>query len=179
MAGPFAEPKDIPETVMQASAAATQVLSLLREARGTLITPKVYPPEREVKAEDPRIGVFVCHCGTNIAGVVNVPDVVEYAKTLPNVVYAENNLYTCSNDTQDRIKEKIVEHNLNRVVVASCTPRTHESLFRNTWPKPDSIPTCLRWPISATSAPGCTCTSQRGPPRNPKIWSVWRWPRLG
>ena len=132
VAGPFAEPKDIPETVMQASAAASQVLSLLREARGTLITPKVYPPEREVKGEEPRIGVFVCHCGTNIAGVVNVPDVVEYAKTLPDVVYAENNLYTCSNDTQDQIKQKITEYNLNRVVVASCTPRTHEPLFRNT-----------------------------------------------
>ncbi|MFZ0732697.1 MAG: FAD-dependent oxidoreductase [Candidatus Sulfotelmatobacter sp.] len=132
VAGPFAEPKDIPETVMQASAAASQALSLLREARGSLITPKVYPPEKEVKGEEARIGVFVCHCGTNIAGVVNVPDVVEYAKTLPNVVYAENNLYTCSNDTQDRIKEKIAEHNLNRVVVASCTPRTHEPLFRNT-----------------------------------------------
>ncbi len=132
VAGPFAEPKDIPETVMQASAAAAQVLSLLREARGTLITPKVYPPEKDVTGEEPRIGVFVCHCGTNIAGVVNVPDVVEYAKTLPNVVYAENNLYTCSNDTQDRIKEQIAEHNLNRVVVASCTPRTHEPLFRNT-----------------------------------------------
>ena len=132
VAGPFAEPKDIPETVMQASAAASQVLSLLRETRGTLITPKVYPPEREINGEEPRIGVFVCHCGTNIAGVVNVPDVVEYAKTLPNVVYAENNLYTCSNDTQDRIKEIIAKHNLNRVVVASCTPRTHEPLFRNT-----------------------------------------------
>jgi heterodisulfide reductase subunit A-like polyferredoxin len=132
VAGPFAEPKDIPETVMQASAAASQVLSLLREARGTLITPKVYPPERDVTGEDPRVGVFVCHCGTNIGGVVNVPDVVEYSKTLPNVVYVENNLYTCSNDTQDRIKEKIAEHHLNRVVVASCTPRTHEPLFRNT-----------------------------------------------
>jgi heterodisulfide reductase subunit A-like polyferredoxin len=132
VAGPFAEPKDIPETVMQASAAASQVLALLQEVRGTLITPKVYPPEREVKGEEPRIGVFVCHCGTNIAGVVNVPEVVEYAKTLPNVAYAENNLYTCSNDSQDRIKEKIAEHNLNRVVVASCTPRTHEPLFRNT-----------------------------------------------
>jgi heterodisulfide reductase subunit A-like polyferredoxin len=132
VAGPFSEPKDIPETVMQASAAASQVLSLLREGRGTLITPKAYPPEKDVKGEDPRIGVFVCHCGTNIGGVVNVPDVVEYAKTLPNVVYVENNLYTCSNDTQDRIKEKIAEHNLNRVVVASCTPRTHEPLFRNT-----------------------------------------------
>ena len=88
VAGPFAEPKDIPETVMQASAAAGQVLSLLKDARGTQMTPKVYPPERDVTGEEPRIGVFVCHCGTNIAGVVNVPSVMEYAKTLPNVVYA-------------------------------------------------------------------------------------------
>jgi heterodisulfide reductase subunit A-like polyferredoxin len=132
VAGPFAEPKDIPETVMQASAAAAQVLSLLKDARGGLITPKVYPSEREVGGEEPRIGIFVCHCGTNIAGVVNVPAVVEYARTLPSVVYAENNLYTCSNDSQERIKEKITEHKLNRVVVASCTPRTHEPLFRNT-----------------------------------------------
>lgn len=132
VAGPFAEPKDIPETIMHASAAAAQVLSLLKDVRGTLITPKVYPPERDVSEEESRVGVFVCHCGSNIGGVVDVPDVVEYAKTLPNVVYAENNLYTCSNDTQDRIKEKIKEHNLNRVVVASCTPRTHEPLFRNT-----------------------------------------------
>jgi len=132
VAGPFAEPKDIPETVMQASASAAEALSLLRDARGSLVAPKVYPQERDVTGEEPRIGVFVCHCGSNIAGVVKVPDVVEYAKTLTNVVYAENNLYTCSNDTQDRIKEKITEHNLNRVVVASCTPRTHEPLFRNT-----------------------------------------------
>lgn len=132
VAGPFAEPKDIPETVMQASAAAAEVLSILKEARGTQITPKIYPPEKDVKAEEPRIGVFVCHCGTNIAGVVNVPEIVEYSRRLPNVVYAENNLYTCSNDAQERIKEKIAEHHLNRVVVASCTPRTHEPLFRNT-----------------------------------------------
>ena len=132
VAGPFAEPKDIPETVMQASAAASQVLSYLSEARGKLISPKAYPPEKDVAGQEPRVGVFVCHCGTNIAGVVDVPAVVEYAKTLPNVVYAENNLYTCSNDTQELIKEKINEHNLNRVVVASCTPRTHEPLFRNT-----------------------------------------------
>jgi heterodisulfide reductase subunit A-like polyferredoxin len=132
VAGPFSEPKDIPETVMQASAAASQVLSYLSEARGTLISPKAYPPEKNVAGQEPRVGVFVCHCGTNIAGVVDVPAVVEYAKKLPNVVYAENNLYTCSNDTQELIKEKITEHNLNRVVVASCTPRTHEPLFRNT-----------------------------------------------
>jgi heterodisulfide reductase subunit A-like polyferredoxin len=132
VAGPFTEPKDIPETVMQASGAASRVLSLLKDVRGSLIVEKEFPPERDITGEDPRIGVFVCHCGSNIAGFVNVPDVVEYAKTLPNVVYAENNLYTCSNDTQEKIKEKIEEHHLNRVVVASCTPRTHEPLFRNT-----------------------------------------------
>jgi len=132
VAGPFTEPKDIPETVMQASASASKVLSLLKDVRGSLIQPKEYPPETDVVGQEPRIGVFVCHCGTNIAGVVNVPDVVEYAKTLPGVVYAENNLYTCSNDAQERIKEKIKEHGLNRVLVASCTPRTHEPLFRNT-----------------------------------------------
>ena len=130
--GPFNEPKDIPETVMQASAAVSRAMSLLKDEKGTLITRKEFPPERDVIGEDPRIGVFVCHCGTNIAGFLNVPDVVEYAKSLPNVAYAENNLYTCSNDTQEKIKEKIAEHNLNRVVVASCTPRTHEPLFRAT-----------------------------------------------
>ncbi len=131
VAGPFTEPKDIPETVAQASGAAAKVLSLLSDVRGSLITPTEYPPERDVRGEEPRVGVFVCHCGTNIAGVVNVPSVVEYARTLPHVVYAENNLYTCSNDSLERIKEKIKEHGLNRVVVASCTPRTHEGLFRS------------------------------------------------
>jgi heterodisulfide reductase subunit A len=132
VSGPFSEPKDIPETIMQASAASSKVLSLLKDVKGSLIIPKEYPPEIDVRGQEPRIGVFVCHCGTNIGGVVNVPEVVEYAKTLPYVAYAENNLFTCSNDTQERIKEKIKEHNLNRVVVASCTPRTHEPLFRNT-----------------------------------------------
>jgi heterodisulfide reductase subunit A-like polyferredoxin len=132
VAGPFVEPKDIPETVMQSSAAAGQAMALLREVRGSLISPKVYPAEQNVAGQEPRIGIFVCHCGTNIAGVVDVPSVVEYAKTLPNVVYADNNLFTCANDTQERIKQTIAEHQLNRVVVASCTPRTHEPLFRNT-----------------------------------------------
>ncbi|MFZ3106163.1 MAG: FAD-dependent oxidoreductase [Candidatus Hydromicrobium sp.] len=130
--GPFTEPKDIPETVMQAGGAASKVLSLLSEARGTLIKAKEYPLEKDVTGQAPRIGVFICHCGTNIAGVVDISQVVEYAKNLPDVVYVENNLYTCSNDTQEKIKKLVEEHNLNRVVVASCTPRTHEPLFRNT-----------------------------------------------
>ncbi len=132
VSGPFTEPKDIPETIMQASGASSKVLSLLKDVKGSLIITKEYPPEIDVEGQEPRIGVFVCHCGTNIGGVVNVPGVVEYAKTLPNVVFADDNLFTCSNDTQEIIKEKIKEHNLNRVIVASCTPRTHEPLFRQT-----------------------------------------------
>jgi heterodisulfide reductase subunit A len=97
-----------------------------------LVKKKEYPPEKDIRGEPPRIGVFVCHCGINIAGVVNVPEVKEYAASLPNVVHAEANLYTCSQDTQEQIKEKIKEHNLNRVVVVSCTPRTHEPLFQET-----------------------------------------------
>ncbi|MCK4256978.1 CoB--CoM heterodisulfide reductase iron-sulfur subunit A family protein, partial [candidate division WOR-3 bacterium] len=130
--GPASSPKDIPETVMQASGAVAAVEGLLAEARGTEIVPKIYPPERDVYSEPPRIGVFVCHCGINIGSVVDVPSVVEFARTLPNVVYAEDNLFTCSQDTQEKIKEMIHEHGLNRVVVASCTPRTHEPLFQET-----------------------------------------------
>ena len=132
VAGVFSEPKDIPETVIQASAASSKVLTLLSDVKGTLIKPLELPPERDVKGEEPRIGVFVCHCGTNIAGVVDVKNVAEYAKTLPNVVYSETLLFACSTDSQERIKEVIREQKLNRVVVAACTPRTHESLFQTT-----------------------------------------------
>lgn len=130
--GAFQGPKDIPETVMQASGAAGSASTLLAPARNTLTIKKEYPPEKDVTGEEPRIGVFICHCGINIGGYVDVPEVTKYAKTLPNVAYAENNLYTCSQDTQEKIKAMIEEHNLNRVVVASCTPRTHEPLFRET-----------------------------------------------
>ncbi len=130
--GAMSEPKDIPETVTEATGVAAQAGALLTKARGTLVTRKEYPPERDVSLEEPRIGVFVCNCGINIGGVVNVPSVVEYAKTLPGVVYAEENLFTCSQDTQQKITKTIEEHKLNRVVVASCTPRTHEPLFQET-----------------------------------------------
>jgi heterodisulfide reductase subunit A len=132
VSGAFNGPKDIPDTVAQASGAAAKASSIISSERGKMITPKEFPPERDIAGEEPRIGVFVCHCGINIGGVVNVPEVVEYAKSLPNVEYSEHNLYTCSEDTQKGIKEKIEEHKLNRVIVASCTPRTHEPLFRNT-----------------------------------------------
>ena len=130
--GAFSAPKDIPESVAQASGAAAKAASMIAPERGKLTVVKEYPPERDVSGEEPRIGVFICHCGINIGGIVDVPEVVEYAKTLPNVVYAEHNLYTCSQDTQKKIREMIQEHKLNRVIVASCTPRTHEPLFRET-----------------------------------------------
>ena len=132
VAGAFSEPKDIPETVIEASCAAARVSALLAEARGTLTQERTYPAEREVAEEAPRVGVFVCHCGINIGGVVDVPAVVEYATGLAGVAYAERNIYTCSQDTQQKITATILEHRLNRVVVASCTPRTHEPLFQDT-----------------------------------------------
>jgi heterodisulfide reductase subunit A-like polyferredoxin len=130
--GAFQGPKDIPETVAQASAAVTSTSILLADVRGTLTKKKDYPEEADVKDQEPRIGVFVCHCGINIGGVVNVPEVKEYAKTLDGVAYVEENLYTCSQDTQEKIKKAIQEYQLNRVVVASCSPRTHEPLFQET-----------------------------------------------
>jgi heterodisulfide reductase subunit A-like polyferredoxin len=129
--GPFREPKDIPESVMEASGAAALAGGLLAPARGTLISPAEYPAERDVSQEEPRIGVFVCHCGSNIGGFLDVPGVAEYAKTLPHVVHAEDNLYTCSQDSIKRITEKTIELQLNRVIVASCTPLTHEPLFQD------------------------------------------------
>ena len=130
--GTLAGPKDIPDTVMEASAASCDVAGFLHSARFTQVKEKAYPQQRDVSSEPLRIGVFICRCGINIGGVVEVPKVVEWAKSLPGVVYAEENLYTCSQDTQERIKEKILELNLNRIIVASCSPRTHEPLFRET-----------------------------------------------
>jgi len=129
--GPFREPKDIPETVVEASGAAAQSAALLAPSRGLLARERTYPPEHDVSGEEPRVGVFVCHCGSNIGGFLNVPDVAEYAKTLPHVAHAENMLYTCSQDSIAKITERVKELGLNRVVVASCTPRTHEPLFQD------------------------------------------------
>src|SRR4030066_1674901 len=109
VSGVFSGPKDVPETVAQPSAAAAEASSLLSASRGTLVTEKEYVEERNINYEGPRIGAFICHCGINIGGVVNVPAVVEYARTLPNVVYATDNLYTCSQDTQETIKKIIKE----------------------------------------------------------------------
>jgi heterodisulfide reductase subunit A len=133
VSGASEAPKDIPETVTQASGAACEAASVICEVRGKDFVVKPLPEEREVPVlEQPRIGVFICHCGVNIGSVVNVPEVKEYAKSLPNVVVADENLFTCSQDTQEKMKHFINEYGLNRVVVASCSPRTHEFLFRST-----------------------------------------------
>ena len=130
--GTFQAPKDIPSAVIDASAAAGQVGSRLFDARGTQTKTKETVPQINVRGEPPRVGVFVCCCGTNIAGFVDVPQVVEFAKTLPHVVYAEKNLFSCSQDTQSQISQIIRDHGLNRVVVSACTPKTHEPLFQET-----------------------------------------------
>ncbi|MCE5244541.1 MAG: CoB--CoM heterodisulfide reductase iron-sulfur subunit A family protein [Syntrophobacteraceae bacterium] len=130
--GAFSGPKDIPYSVMEASAASAASAALLADSRNSLTREKTYPPEDPVAGQEPRIGVFVCHCGINIGSVVDVPAVREYARGLPFVSYVADNLFTCSQDTQKLIREAIQEHRLNRIVVAACTPRTHEPLFQET-----------------------------------------------
>ena len=130
--GTFQEPKDIPASVMEASAAAATVSMALTDGRWSETKTKELPPESDFSGQNPRIGVFVCNCGINIGGIADVPAVRDYAATLPWVVHVEDNLFTCSQDAQDHMKEVILEHELNRVVVASCSPRTHEPLFQET-----------------------------------------------
>ncbi|MDR1039494.1 MAG: FAD-dependent oxidoreductase [Deltaproteobacteria bacterium] len=130
--GAATEPKDIPQSVCDGSAAAGLAAESLAAARGTRTREREYPDERDTAADVPRIGVFVCRCGINIASVVDVDAVKEYAKGLPFVALASDSLFTCSADSQARIRDAIAEHGLNRVVVASCSPRTHEAMFRET-----------------------------------------------
>ena len=132
VAGGFREPMPLPYSVIQAGGAAACASELLTPARRTLISEKAFPEESSVGAQSPRIGVFVCNCGKNIGGVVDVADVKKYAATLSDVVISEDNIYSCSEDTQALIKETIVREKLNRVVIAACTPRTHEPLFQET-----------------------------------------------
>jgi heterodisulfide reductase subunit A-like polyferredoxin len=130
--GVLQSPKDIPSSVTEAGAAACAAESRLVSARNTLTRSLELPEETDVSGQAPRVGVFVCNCGINIAGVVDVAAVEAYAKTLPRVVYAGQNLFTCSQDSQDRMKEIIAENRLNRIVVAACTPKTHEAIFMDT-----------------------------------------------
>jgi heterodisulfide reductase subunit A-like polyferredoxin len=132
--GAFQGPKDIPQSVVEANAAVGAAAKLLepivKKPLETLEAPKVV--QTAELFETPRIGVFVCNCGINIGGVVRVPEVVEYASTLPHVVHSQENLFSCSQDAQDKLEEVIQEQRLNRLVVAACSPRTHEPLFRDT-----------------------------------------------
>ncbi len=130
--GAFQEPKDIPETVMQASGAASMAMELLASARNTRTVKKKYPDEHDVTDEAPRLGVFICHCGRNIGSVVDVEGVVRAIENIPGVAFATHTMFTCADTSLSNIRNMILEHRLNRVVVASCTPRTHEPLFRDT-----------------------------------------------
>jgi len=130
--GAFQGPKDIPQSIIDASAAASAAGEILSEARNTTTKTAEVIPETNVAGDRPRIGVFVCRCGINIAGVVNVPEVTDYAGKLPYVEYFTDNLYSCSQDTQETITQIVKQKNLNRVVVAACTPKTHEPLFQET-----------------------------------------------
>lgn len=132
VSGAFQGPMDIPESVVTASGAGALCGHLLDSRRGKLARDRIYPPERDVSEEETRVGVFVCHCGANIGRVIDVPSVVEYSSTLDNVVHAEEGLFVCSTDAAEKISNTIREKGLNRVVVAACTPRTHEALFRDT-----------------------------------------------
>lgn len=129
VAGVASEPRDIPESVAMASASAAKASELVKEKA---VAEKVLSPERSVAGEAPRIGVFVCHCGINIASTVDVEELAAFAKGLENVVFADHVLFACSADTQEKIKRAINDYSLNRIVVAACTPRTHEPLFRRT-----------------------------------------------
>jgi heterodisulfide reductase subunit A len=132
VSGAFQGPMDIPESVFTASAAGSQCGELLNYRRGKLTTERVYPPETDNTAAEPRIGVFVCHCGANISRVVDVPDTVAYTQNLPNVVHVENQLFSCATNSMKAIVDTVKEKSLNRVVIAACSPRTLEALFRDT-----------------------------------------------
>jgi len=129
LAGCSISPKDITDSIADASGAAVR-------AAKHVLDHKIFREEEEIPQVDtsgePRIGVFVCHCGVNISGVVDVKAVAKYARKLKNVVYCEETLFACAASTQTEIQQKIIEHKLNRVLVAACTPKTHEPIFQET-----------------------------------------------
>lgn len=125
-------PQDIPASVIAAGAAAGESAAILAESRWSLTRVPDLPQEMDIRGIPPRIGVFVCNCGTNIAGVVDVGAVATFARSLPYVVYATEKLFACSQDAQEQMAQAIQEHGLNRVVIAACSPRTHEPIFRET-----------------------------------------------
>ncbi len=132
VSGGLQGPTDIPESVFSASGASSQGGELLSYRRGKLDVERVYPPERDVTADEPKVGVFICHCGANIGSVVDVPSAVEEARLLPSVVHAQEQLFSCATNSANEISAIAEEKGLNRVVIAACSPRTLEALFRDT-----------------------------------------------
>jgi heterodisulfide reductase subunit A len=160
--GTSSGPKDIPESVIEASGAASSAGVVVKKFPSKEIFVE-YPAQRSINDGDrPRIGVFVCHCGINIAATVDVKKVVEYVSTLPFVAHAEALMFACSQDAQKLISEKIHDLSLNRIVVAACTPRTHEPLFQNTLKKSGLNPYLFEF---ANIREQCSWVHQREPER--------------
>jgi len=130
LAGCIQGPKDIPDSVSMASGAAAKAVAPIKDRERHI--GKEFPPERDVKNEKPRIGVFICHCGKNIANYLDVEKLTEETKKLPNVEYCDHWMFVCSEDSCKKIKESIREKGLNRIIVAACSPRTHGGLFQDT-----------------------------------------------
>ncbi len=171
VSGGFQGPIDIPESVFSASGAGSQIGELLGYRRGNLAKERIYPPERDVSEEEPKIGVFVCHCGANIGRIVNVPETVEYCKTLPNVVHAQEQLFSCATNSAKQITDMTKEKGLNRVVIAACSPRTLEPLFRDTLREAGINQYYWKWPISGSTTPGSTPKKRKKQPRRQRILS--------
>jgi heterodisulfide reductase subunit A len=130
--GTFEGPKDIPETIVQASAAACLAMQTAGSPSGSGAAAEEIPPERDIAGEPLRIGVFVCDCGFNIGGVIDVDAVVAHAASLPGVAVAEMAGHGCSSAAMTRIETAVRDHGLNRIVIGGCSPRTHETIFQNT-----------------------------------------------
>ena len=151
--------------MIQGSGAAAGAMALLGESRGTEVEEVVLPPERDISGEDPKIGVFVCHCGVNIAGTVDVQQVAEPLPAKPGWPTAETIMYACAPDGQAKVQELIKEKGLNRVVIASCTPRTHSPLFQDTIREVGLNKFLFELADIREQCSWCTWTTRRRPPR--------------
>jgi heterodisulfide reductase subunit A len=175
--GAFQGPKDIPQSVVDSSAAAAAAGEILAEGRNTrTLQPKWYL-KSTWSANGPRVGVFVCRCGINIAGVVDVPAVAEYAATLPYVEYATDNIYSCAQDTQDSMTQIIKQKKLNRVVVAACTPKTHEPLFQETLINAGLNKYLFEMANIRNHDSWVHKNNPDWPRKKPRTWCAWRSPR--
>jgi heterodisulfide reductase subunit A len=174
ISGAFQGPIDIPESVMTGSGACSQCGELLDYRRGSLSVDRVYPSEKDVSKEEPRVGVFVCHCGANIGRVVNVPSVKEYASKLPNVVHTAESLFICSTDSAKKISDAIIEHGLNRVL-SPPVHREHMNRYSGTrFGKRGLINITTIWLILENIALGFTPNNRKKPLKRLKISSGWQ-----